>query len=421
MAADAMAAVCPLDDRRTANELILKLFAAQVTMVVAYCHLLSLRQAKLVSWEPYLYALCPILPVVRLALGLILSVIPLVFRTLRHPTTINTNTRLFLLRLRLLIGKPRLRRPETPGRGARRPSVSAPPIRVNTLTLESQSATDRQHGAPTSIQSRLNASYVAFWRIAALAWTAFLSCTTIHLFRRRLILAGWDSITVVDSRALELAISGIVIFLMSVAVVAEIPWVSDIVPVIQGWEHDALSSFVMEVCNNVDCWDGTSAGKPEPHSTGYITLGIFFPLSLWAGVPIVIQVLLPFLADVNIVRVAIALSIWLACIIAYTEETQPRRIFGVEINSELKGAVFSMVLIVSVVVFSEVYVWTMIAMMISSQFLLIGGLVALVTRFFELVLVLGEELSAAKNGWPVDVPCPQLWKDSLSEWLLSLA
>jgi hypothetical protein len=75
--------LCPLDDRRTANELILKLIAAHVTMVIAYCHLLSLRQAKLVSWEPYLYVLCPILPVACPALGLALAIVAFAFGTLQ--------------------------------------------------------------------------------------------------------------------------------------------------------------------------------------------------------------------------------------------------------------------------------------------------------------------------------------------------
>lgn len=72
-------------------QVVLKLLASHITCVYAYCHLLSLRRGKLNSWEPYLYFLCPLIPVARLAVGLPIALIAMLFTV-------------FLLRLRILVG-----------------------------------------------------------------------------------------------------------------------------------------------------------------------------------------------------------------------------------------------------------------------------------------------------------------------------
>ncbi|KAK3325979.1 hypothetical protein B0H66DRAFT_144788 [Apodospora peruviana] len=429
MASDATstaAVLCPLDDRRTANELMLKMIAAHVTVVIAYCHLLSLRQAKLVSWEPYIFLLCPTIPVGRLTLGFVMAAVALVATTLRRPSTLRTTVGLFLLRLRILIGRPRLRPDASVTAPRRRSSIPGPvPVRVNTLTMESGGSAELQ-------TNRIKVRYVAFWRIAALAWTTFLCCTTVHLFRRRVALAGWDSITVVDSRAMELAVSGIVIVVMSVAVIAEVPGFADEVPVVKAAD-DGLSSFMMLLCNNVDCWDGNSSSSGEELLGAWLTVGFFFPLCLWGGMPVIVPTMQfmwsTYLEDAGVwdaIQTVLAFSIWIPCLVAYNPDahllTGPgRRIFNIHMSPQRWNSVLLGVLSVSIIVFIRTYMCMLLVMMMTYFYVMSGGAIALVMRITELIILRDELRAAAKNTWPVDQLCPQLWKDSLADWLLSIA
>ena len=63
---------CPLDERRSASELYVTLFVIHFTVIVAYCHLMSIRNEAILSSKPIFFVVTPLLIVLQHALALIL-------------------------------------------------------------------------------------------------------------------------------------------------------------------------------------------------------------------------------------------------------------------------------------------------------------------------------------------------------------
>ncbi|KAG4440437.1 hypothetical protein IFR05_004081 [Cadophora sp. M221] len=62
--------LCPIDRRRTSKELYIKLLVVHFTVITAYCHLLSIRSERVLSWRPINFFITPLSIIVQHVAGL---------------------------------------------------------------------------------------------------------------------------------------------------------------------------------------------------------------------------------------------------------------------------------------------------------------------------------------------------------------
>ncbi|KAH7393433.1 hypothetical protein BKA64DRAFT_676180 [Cadophora sp. MPI-SDFR-AT-0126] len=65
---------CPIDGRRTSKELYVKLLVVHFTVLTAYCHLLSLRNERVLSWRPLYFFITPFNIIAQHAAALVVIV-----------------------------------------------------------------------------------------------------------------------------------------------------------------------------------------------------------------------------------------------------------------------------------------------------------------------------------------------------------
>ena len=51
--------LCPLEGRRSAEEILVKLFVVHSSTIALFCHVLSIRGERIVSWKSVFYILVP--------------------------------------------------------------------------------------------------------------------------------------------------------------------------------------------------------------------------------------------------------------------------------------------------------------------------------------------------------------------------
>jgi hypothetical protein len=61
--------LCPIDSRRSFAEFVSKFIVVHLTTITAFCHLLSIRNEKILTWRPFFYFLTPFNILVQHALA----------------------------------------------------------------------------------------------------------------------------------------------------------------------------------------------------------------------------------------------------------------------------------------------------------------------------------------------------------------
>ncbi|RSL61684.1 hypothetical protein CEP51_013590 [Fusarium floridanum] len=394
--------LCPIDDRRTARELMVKLIIAHFTAVAAFCNYLSLRNFDLASIEPILFLFCPLIVPIQIFLGLLfitgVCIENIVTGRLSFGDAWSTYTR----RLRVLLGK--------------KASTSSPSnlARSPTGSLESG-------GARQVAGSRLAKVYVTTGRLLLVLGTLFQCVATIFLYARRIDKMGWDSLSAVDFRTFELAIGGAAVSVLSAALLLNLPGFGQATQEISGGHIDAsLPSFagdpqrscrwwflgysekrglwtciipIYALCNLACMSNGTLVVTQRPH---WILLEIFLQNSL---------LLSKFVFLAGILGVILASYAWIK------GRTSPKTNPRIGLKQFLEFLILP----------PMVYLGFTLVMPVSMSF---GWVV--VGSPFEVLWVKGFE---AYDVWEVFEfaasadearVCPTLWKDPVSEYLWSL-
>ncbi|KAJ4309327.1 hypothetical protein N0V84_011567 [Fusarium piperis] len=195
---------CPLDDRRTAQELMVKLIIAHFTAVAAFCNHLSLRNQDLASIEPILFLLCPLIVPIQTFMGLLLISGVCVANIVTGHSSLGHEWSTYARRLKVLLG--------------RKPDNNSPSSlsRSPTGSLESG-------GAGQVAGSRLAKAYVTTGRLLVVFGTLFQCVATIFLYARRVDKMGWESLSVIDFRTFELAIGGAAVSVLSAGLLLNLP------------------------------------------------------------------------------------------------------------------------------------------------------------------------------------------------------
>jgi hypothetical protein len=192
--------VCPAGDSRTTKELIVKLIVAHITAVIAFCNLQSLRNERLDSIEPVIFLFSPLIVVVQTALGLFVIHASLIINIVRSPRSFSESLGIYARHWHTLFGE------------------KVPP---NSPTPDQFS--DKPLHPARRLRSKLGRAWVRLGRSAAIFGTLFQFSATIFLYKRRLSLYGWDSLTIVDHRTFELAVGGAAVSIMSLALLLKLP------------------------------------------------------------------------------------------------------------------------------------------------------------------------------------------------------
>ncbi|KAH7183273.1 uncharacterized protein B0J16DRAFT_345615 [Fusarium flagelliforme] len=189
---------CPDGDSRGVRELIVKLIIAHLTAVVAFCNLQSLREERLASIEPVIFLFFPFIVIFQTALGLLVIHTTLAISILQKPNFWQQHVRIYARQWSVLLA--RKPRPERPVEES-----------VGLLTEERR------------VESRTERAWVKIGRLVVMAGTLFQFVATIFLYKRRLSLHGWDSLSIIDHRTFELAVGGTTVSVMSILLLLKLP------------------------------------------------------------------------------------------------------------------------------------------------------------------------------------------------------
>jgi hypothetical protein len=192
--------VCPAGESRTTKELIVKLVVAHLTAVVAFCNLQSLRNERLDTIEPILFLFSPLIVVVQTALGLFVIHASLIINIIQSRHSFSESFGIYARHWNTLFGKKVPANYQKPGQLFDEPLHQARRLR-----------------------SMFGRAWVRLGRSAAIFGTLFQFSATIFLYKRRLSLYGWDSLTIVDHRTFELAVGGAAVSIMSLALLLKLP------------------------------------------------------------------------------------------------------------------------------------------------------------------------------------------------------
>ncbi|RSL82563.1 hypothetical protein CEP52_016939 [Fusarium oligoseptatum] len=208
--------LCPIDDRRTARELMVKLIIAHFTAVAAFCNYLSLRNFDLASIEPILFLFCPLIVPIQIFLGLLFITGVCIENIVTGRLSLGDAWSTYTRRLRTLLGKKA---------GTRQSSNLA---RSPTGSLESG-------GAGQVAGSRLAKVYVTAGRLLLVLGTLFQLPLTFELF--------------------ELAIGGAAVSVLSAALLLNLPGFGQATQEISGGHIDAsLPSFAGDPQRSCRWW-----------------------------------------------------------------------------------------------------------------------------------------------------------------------
>ncbi|KAF4973362.1 hypothetical protein FSARC_340 [Fusarium sarcochroum] len=213
--------LCPPGDSRTERELIVKLIVAHVTAVVAFCNFLSVRNERLDTIEPVLFLLSPFIVVFQTFLGLLAINFLFVIHVVTIPRSFYDHVDAYARQWNMLFG----RKLESNSSGIKR---------TPTGTLESQRTTTR---------SKLGKARIRLGNSAATFGTLFQCVSTIFLYKRRYESYGWDSLTIVDHRAFELAVGGAFVSVLGLALLLRLPGFG-YAPETE-YTSDALTDFII--------------------------------------------------------------------------------------------------------------------------------------------------------------------------------
>ncbi|KAJ3536305.1 hypothetical protein NM208_g6779 [Fusarium decemcellulare] len=230
--------LCPPGETRTGKELIVKLVIAHVTAAAAFCNLLSLRNEPLASIEPVIFLLSPLIVILQTALGLAVMAIVFVRDAILSPRSLRQECHLFARRWRILFCK----KP--------RPGVNSALSRTPTGKLE---AGDKN----PAVRPGLGEAWAWLGRTLAVFGTLYQCGATIFLYKRRIGLHGFESLTIVDHRSFELAVGGAAVSLLSLPLLLKFPGFAQPAPEIEyiaAMETEPMISFLRGDTRRCRAW-----------------------------------------------------------------------------------------------------------------------------------------------------------------------
>ncbi|UPL01445.1 hypothetical protein LCI18_012379 [Fusarium solani-melongenae] len=394
--------LCPINDRRTARELMVKFIIAHFTAVAAFCNYLSLRNQELASIEPILFLFCPLIVPLQISLGFLLITGVCIANIVTGRSSLGHEWSTYTRRLTTLLGKKAIRN-ASPGL-ARSPTGS----------LESG-------GAGQVAGSRLAKVYVTTGRLLLVLGTLFQCVATIFLYARRVGERGWESLSAIDFRTFELAIGGAAVSVLSAALLINFPGFGQATQGVSGGHIDAaLPLFAGDPQRSCRWW---FLGYSEKHGLWTCIIPIYALCNLVcmsSGTPVVTQrshwiflevflkeslLISRFVFIPGILGVILATYAWIKG--RTSPKTNPR--VGLK-----KFFEFLMLPSVSYLGFTLLMPFYM-----SFALVVVGSAFEVLwVKGFEAYHVWSEfEFAASADEAHV---CPTLWKDPVSEYLWSL-
>jgi hypothetical protein len=375
------APLCPLTDRRSSKEVWLALFVAHFTTILAFCHLLSIRGDRILSWRLFFQITSPSLIIIQHALALLVILAALLYALACG----NASPKMAYTFLHRLLG-------------------TTKPI--------SEVDTNARH---ESLIKRLG-------RIAVVL--AFLTqcITTIYLYSRRV---SRNAVTFADQRIFELACGGVLTALLTLGFFCNIPPFSEVIPdpshIIPS-RAEYVVAFLRDTPSPVDSrwgrlkhptWAKFFANlilaaftimDPTPYSMAKDNIkdtGEYGPLSskLLHGLrqhnPVVITIL-------AILLPAIAFPL-----IFVIMKSSPQR-------GRQRTIKLVLLLMLSPVIGALEY--ALFTLIYCTQIFLSNSFIRLV---FVIAAIRFE--MARLQAWPIDEACPLLWKDDVKDWMWSFS
>jgi hypothetical protein len=375
------APLCPLTDRRSSKEVWLALFVAHFTTILAFCHLLSIRGDRILSWRLFFQITSPFLIITQHALALLVILAALLYALACG----NASPKMAYTFLHRLLG-------------------TTKPI--------SEVDTNARH---ESLIKRLGRITVVL---------AFLTqcITTIYLYSRRV---SRNAVTFADQRIFELACGGILTALLTLGFFCNIPPFSDVIPdpsdIIPSRAEDVVA-FLRDPPGPVHSRWGrlehpTSAKflanlllaaftitDPTPYSVAkdnHKSIGEYGPLSpkLLHGLrqhnPVVITILAILLPAIAFPLIFVIMKI------------SPQR-------GRQRTIKLLLLLLLSPVIGALEYA---LVTLIYCTHIFFSNLVM---RLVFVIAAIKWEM-AGLRAWPIDEACPLLWKDDVKDWVWSLS
>ena len=206
--------LCPIEGRRTSTELYVKLIVVHFTTITAFCHLLSITDEPLLSFKPLFFFFTPLNIIVQYAAPLLAILGWIIYSMIKN--VINPSTP---------IASPKSSFQWLFGRLPDRHDAGGTYSTLPTANRSRSSSNGSAGNSSAASTPRLTAKVLG--RVIVLA--AFLAqCVgTLFLYVRR---QRQDAVTLVDRKIFELACGGILVAILSIAVIIKVPLFVKMVP-----------------------------------------------------------------------------------------------------------------------------------------------------------------------------------------------
>lgn len=391
LSADPAAPLCPLENRRTKAEFLVKLFVVHFMAIAAFCHLLNLRNESILNWRLYVFVLVPYAFLAHQAL----AVIPILFAAPMLASSRVEFLEISTTLLKIVFGK-------VHGRSRR------------------VSAEEGGIGQNRPLRLRDN---IELWlkKIAhALAALAFLfQCVaTIVLYIRRRQYAP-DAITFVDQRIFELAIGGVLIGLLTLGIALDCPILKDSAPNPKSGPEAIVAWLADRPEIPLPAWEEVRAYLPiRPMWAGTVSLMVTWimgnfeiimtlepPITIWVMSETDSTTYLPEAIVGSIFSlVTLAMIIWM--LYTDTEYNGMRTNNGQRNFCTMFCNLLMFILVLGIILLFMV------------EFA--AGLVPVGVAAIRQYVRLFTQVNALQS-WPQDVACPMLWQDQLDNQIWWLA
>ncbi|QDS76838.1 hypothetical protein FKW77_003096 [Venturia effusa] len=385
---------CPLQDRQTTAEFVVKLFIVHFTTVAAYLHLLSLRKERLLTVRPVLYVIAPLSFLVHHLLAVLAACVLMLSRSLISKEVPDWNADV-VRPLRWLLGA-------IPDREENYQAIG--------MTPEQSKNTEK-------LAKRIGRIVVVLAFITQCA-------ATIFLYARRRNHAP-ESITRVDQYVLKLALAGVFVGVLTIGTITGF----SLFKAPHSGDH-ALSASERTILFLGNRREPENGSVEKTNATGLIVLRYAFTFFICFYV---------LLAEGKLDLLATIKMKWED----YKMSTRRRR-GTVDIEDLLLfytpifGSIVGMTLASRIVApharksrrpgLAETWC-SYLACLVILPFAVALGLLVCFSIFGSLaVLPIGVRDYVRLFGqvigfrtWPQDAACPMLWKDSMADWVWALA
>lgn len=392
--------LCPFDSRRTSAEFVSKFIVVHLTTITAFCHLLSIRNEKILTWRPFFYAFTPFNILVQHILALL---------------TIFTNYVLFrYFPKSKVVSVPNLhtsfswllgRAFKEDSRYSRIPTSNPTPWRPGSPNNLSQSSESSNEGGGKQI----GRSVLALAFLAQCISSIFLYCRRVQY--------SLDAITIVDQRVFELACGGLLVAVLTLGTVAKFSIFHRTVPV-DG--HKTPVDRTVCQCRDTINAEFLEEGDDCPMMTQFVMNSIlFFIIACVTGrsrawSPLTTEFIAmwnkekdpPNIESAILLFVAVTAFVSLMPMFCRMNSRKPRWDERRQNNPPWW------------LCFSCPCSWALISVRKLVMIMAVCAVIAVVSR--QYLYEIWQQLGSLQ-ALPEDVVCPMLWKDPLADYVFWLA